>query len=168
LHGLLTTLREFPFSQNMAGDTNQMAKRFGSFTQWTKEPYPLIPVLTCACVVLGVGSILAQHHSHSAGEMTYRSHCLRCHGKTGDGRGPDSAPFVVPPGDFHSPESTAKSKLELRAIIIWGLVFSPMHGWWDRLSSKEIRDVINYIRQLAPINSGSKQKNDCKHQTFYL
>jgi len=68
----------------------------------------------------------------------------------GDGKGPDSSTLMVPPRDFHSPESTAKSELDLRAIIIWGLVFSPMHGWWDRLSSEEIRAVISYIRQLAP------------------
>ncbi|MEX2490972.1 MAG: cytochrome c [Nitrospirales bacterium] len=86
----------------------------------------------------------------SAGEKIYRVHCFRCHGKIGDGRVPDSIKLIVPPGDFHSPESTAKSDIDLRAIIIWGVVFSPMHGWWDRLSSEEIRAVIGYIRQLAP------------------
>jgi len=68
----------------------------------------------------------------------------------GDGKGPDSFTLIVPPADFHSPESTAKSERDLRAIIIWGLIFSPMHGWWDRLSAEEIREVITYIRQLAP------------------
>jgi mono/diheme cytochrome c family protein len=86
----------------------------------------------------------------SGGEIIYRVHCLRCHGKMGDGKGPDSANLMVPPRDFHAPESTGKTELELRSIIIWGLVFSPMHGWWDRLSSEEIRAVISYIRQLAP------------------
>lgn len=86
----------------------------------------------------------------SAGETIYRLHCLRRHGKTGDGRGSDLSALMVPPKDFHSPESTAKSELDLRAIVIWGMVFSPMHGWWDRLSSEEIREVISYIRQLAP------------------
>ena len=84
------------------------------------------------------------------GEAIYQRHCLRCHGETGNGKGPDSAALMVPPRDFHSPESTGKTDLELRAIIIWGLVFSPMHGWWDRLDSDEIRAVIRYIRELAP------------------
>jgi mono/diheme cytochrome c family protein len=124
--------------------------RFDYFTKWKKVQYFLISVITCACVLLGMGGAQAQNSATSAGEFIYRVHCLRCHGKTGDGRGPDSPALIVPPRDFHSPESTAKSELDLRAIIIWGLVFSPMHGWWDRLSSEEIREVISYIRQLAP------------------
>jgi mono/diheme cytochrome c family protein len=111
----------------------------------------VISVISCVCIVLWLGEVRAQQTTTiDAGEIIYRLHCLRCHGKAGDGRGPDSSALIVPPTDFHSPESTAKSELDLRAIVIWGLVFSPMHGWWDRLSSEEIREVIGYIRQLAP------------------
>jgi len=127
-----------------------MVMRFDGFTRMSR--YLLIPVISCACTLFFIKGIPAQEltNTTSAGEMIYRIHCLRCHGKMGDGKGPDSSTLMVPPRDFHSPESTAKSDLELRAIIIWGLVFSPMHGWWDRLSSEEIRAVISYIRQLAP------------------
>jgi len=130
----------------------RMVMRFDGFTRWKIGKYLLIPVMSCVCVLLSFQGIPAQDpiNATSAGEMIYRVHCLRCHGKMGDGKGPDSFTLMVPPRDFHSPESTAKSELDLRAIIIWGLVFSPMHGWWDRLSSEEIRAVISYIRQLAP------------------
>ncbi len=86
----------------------------------------------------------------SAGKVLYQTHCLRCHGELGDGKGPDTATLIVPPRDFHTPESTAKNKYELRSIIIWGLVFSDMHNWGFRLTPQEIRDVISYIRDLAP------------------
>ena len=84
------------------------------------------------------------------GKAIYQAHCLRCHGSQGDGKGPDSERLIVTPRDFHAPDSTAKTERELRSIIIWGLVFSPMHGWWDRLEPEEIRAVVSYIRVLAP------------------
>lgn len=125
--------------------------RFDNSPEWEKLQCVLISIITCACVLLGIrGETQAQNSTTSTGEYIYRVHCLGCHGETGDGKGPDSSTLMVPPRDFHSPESTAKSELDFRAIIIWGLVFSPMHGWWDRLSSEEIREVISYIRQLAP------------------
>jgi len=126
--------------------------RFDDFFPWKIKKYLLISVIGFAYILFSIQGIPAQEvaNTTSAGEMIYRLHCLRCHGKMGDGKGPDSYTLIVPPRDFHSPESTAKSELDLRAIIIWGLVFSPMHGWWDRLSSEEIRAVISYIRQLAP------------------
>jgi len=85
-----------------------------------------------------------------AGKDLYQTHCLRCHGVLGDGKGPDASTLIVPPRDFHTPESIAKSDFELRSIIIWGLVFSDMHSWGFRLTPQEIRDLISYIRQLAP------------------
>ncbi|GJL68515.1 MAG: hypothetical protein NPIRA06_11500 [Nitrospirales bacterium] len=129
--------------------------RFSGFTQCKKSPIPLsflFPLLSWACVLLWPGEVRAreQINTSPAGETIYHVHCLRCHGRTGDGKGPDSSALVVSPKDFHSPESIAKSELDLRTIVIWGVVFSPMHGWWDRLSSEEIREVINYIRELAP------------------
>ena len=126
--------------------------QFNDFTQWKKVQYFLLLIISCACFSFSIGETRAQdqHNTTSAGEIIYRIHCLRCHGMMGDGKGPDSSALMVPPKDFHSPESTAKSEIDLRAIVIWGLVFSPMHGWWDRLSSEEIRAVIGYIRQLAP------------------
>ena len=85
-----------------------------------------------------------------AGKVLYQTHCLRCHGPLGDGKGPDAATLIVPPRDFHTPGSTAKTDYELRSIIIWGLVFSDMHSWGFRLTPQEIRELISYIRQLAP------------------
>ncbi len=84
------------------------------------------------------------------GEVVYKAHCMSCHGIRGTGDGPDAAKLIVPPANFHRPESRSKSEFDLRGAIIWGLAFSPMHGWWGILSANDIRSVTIYIRQLAP------------------
>jgi mono/diheme cytochrome c family protein len=84
------------------------------------------------------------------GEEVYREHCAGCHGVEGKGDGPEAAKLIVPPTNFHRPESRAKSDLDLRGAIIWGLAFSPMHGWWDKMNVEDIRAVTAYIRRMAP------------------
>lgn len=86
----------------------------------------------------------------TGGQAVYQNHCLRCHGPNGEGNGPDASSLLVPPVNFHSLESRSKSDEELRSAIIWGFAFSPMHGWWDKLTREEMRSVIHYIRKMAP------------------
>ena len=84
------------------------------------------------------------------GEFLYEDHCIRCHGPKGDGNGEEGQYLVVKPANFHSAKSLVKTNSELFTIIKFGLIFSPMHGWGDRLTDEEIDDVIAYIRFLAP------------------
>lgn len=85
-----------------------------------------------------------------SGQAIYDEYCFRCHGLTGHGDGPEAKDQIVPPANFLSTRSRAKSEIELFTIISYGIAFSPMHGWRDRLSEEEIFEVIAYIRQLAP------------------
>jgi mono/diheme cytochrome c family protein len=85
----------------------------------------------------------------------YAANCVGCHGIQGRGDGPDAAKLIVSPANFQRPTSRAKSEMDLRSAIIWGLAFSPMHGWWDKLSVEEIRAVTAYIRRLAPYEPSS-------------
>ena len=116
------------------------------------EPWRVGSFIFLTIFLMLIGSTTAQDvmNNSFAGKVLYHTHCLRCHGPLGDGKGPDVATLIVPPRDFHTPESTAKNKYELRSIIIWGLVFSDMHNWGLRLTPQEIRDVISYVRHLAP------------------
>ena len=84
------------------------------------------------------------------GKIIYSENCMRCHGPKGDGNGEEGQYLVVKPANFHSAKSITKMDSELFTIIKFGLLFSPMHGWGDRLSDQEIADVIAYIRFLAP------------------
>lgn len=86
------------------------------------------------------------------GRTIYQQHCLSCHGEKGDGNGPDLQFLTVPPANFHSLQSRSKTDWELMTVITFGVVFSPMHGWADRLTEQERWDVLGYIRQLAPFN----------------
>lgn len=97
---------------------------------------------------------LAQSQSGTtkSGERIFQQHCAGCHGTTGDGLGPDIKELIVPPANFLAPKTRARTDSELYLAIKQGVLFSPMHGWADRLSEQEIRDVLNYIRTFAPFN----------------
>lgn len=86
------------------------------------------------------------------GEVLYKQHCVGCHGAAGDGLGPNIKELIVPPENFRAPKSRTKTDMELYIAIKQGVLFSPMHGWADRLSDQEIRDVLRYIRSVAPFN----------------
>jgi mono/diheme cytochrome c family protein len=86
------------------------------------------------------------------GEAIYQQHCVRCHGMSGDGLGRDVKDLIVPPANFQALKSRSKTDMELLLAIKQGVLFSPMHGWGDRLSEQEVWDVLSYIRTLAPFN----------------
>lgn len=108
-----------------------------------------IAVLT---VVLTSSWIAAQDgRGHpDRGEAIYNEQCLRCHGKMGDGDGPDAQGLIVRPVDFHTARSRAKTDFELLIAISNGVLFSPMHSWRGRISDEDMMDVIQYVRALAP------------------
>jgi len=86
------------------------------------------------------------------GEAIYQQHCARCHGALGDGLGRDVKELIVPPANLRAPQFRSKTDMELLLSIKQGVLFSPMHGWQDRLSEQEMWDVLSYIRSLAPFN----------------
>jgi cytochrome c oxidase cbb3-type subunit 3 len=104
-------------------------------------------------VVTGVW-LVAQSYAGSTknGERIFQQHCAGCHGTSGDGLGPDIKELIVPPANFRSVKSRTKTDMELYLAIKQGVLFSPMHGWADRLTDQEIRDVVRYIRNMAPFN----------------
>jgi len=88
-----------------------------------------------------------------SGNAIYAQNCLRCHGSNGDGNGEEGQFLVVKPANFHSTKSITKTNSELFTTIKYGLIFSPMHGWGDRLTDQQIADVVAYIRFLAPFRA---------------
>lgn len=89
------------------------------------------------------------------GQAVYEKNCLRCHGKNLDGQGPDARTLIVPPANLQAPQSRAKRDWELLITISHGVMFSPMHGWRERLTQDQIMDVLSYIRMMAPFDAMS-------------
>jgi hypothetical protein len=56
------------------------------------------------------------------------------------------------PANFHSLKSRSKTDMELLLAIKQGVLFSPMHGWGDRISEQEMLDVRRSIHTLASFN----------------
>lgn len=115
---------------------------------------PARMVFSVVLVVLTASWVLAQTHTAVTknGEKIFQQHCAGCHGTSGDGLGPDIKELIVPPANFRAPKYRTKTDMDLYLAIKQGVLFSPMHGWADRLSDQEIRDVLIYIRSLAPFN----------------
>jgi mono/diheme cytochrome c family protein len=99
----------------------------------------------------GTGTFAQSITSNSQhGQILYEKHCMECHGRTGDGRGPVGYYLAVEPADFLAIESRMKSDSELISIIEEGIRSDEMHGWGEILSNQDIHDVLGYIRTLAP------------------
>ena len=45
------------------------------------------------------------------GQATYGKQCLQCHGKLGDGNGPDAKDLIIQPKNFHAPKSGGRPTL---------------------------------------------------------
>jgi cytochrome c oxidase cbb3-type subunit 3 len=88
--------------------------------------------------------------SAERGQQVYEQHCLRCHGDKLDGRGPEAQSLILLPADLRSLSSRTKSDWELLVTIAHGVMYTPMHGFRGRLTEQQIRDVISYIRSVAP------------------
>ena len=86
------------------------------------------------------------------GYSLYRTHCLHCHGLSGDGNGP-TAPFLFPrPRDYRRGvfkfTSTTESKPtrdDLRRTINNGLGGTSMPAFEAQMSAAEVERVIDYV-----------------------
>jgi cytochrome c oxidase cbb3-type subunit 3 len=107
-----------------------------------------------ALIVMSGGSmVLAQggvHGNADRGLAVYEQHCLRCHGEKLDGHGPEASSLLHPPADLGALSSRTKSDWELLITVAHGVMYTSMHGFRNRLTEPQIRDVIAYIRSQAP------------------
>ena len=85
--------------------------------------------------------------SLAAGQKIYLKRCLVCHGKTGNGDGPDAADLGIHPAKLSDPAIQA----ETDGALFWKITVGkkPMPNYGSRLSLTDRWNVINYLRTLA-------------------
>ncbi len=91
----------------------------------------------------------AETGSAPNGKTIYGTHCLPCHGSTGEGNGPVAPMLDKPPANLVGEDVRGDSDKELLQIIRNGVPGTPMPPWKGNLSDHQIRDVLAYIRSLA-------------------
>jgi cytochrome c oxidase cbb3-type subunit 3 len=87
------------------------------------------------------------------GQTVYGQYCLRCHGETFDGNGPETQYLILRPISFQSQGLLAKADWELLFTISNGILFTPMHGFLGTLTDQQMLDVLSYIRSRTPFGS---------------
>lgn len=85
--------------------------------------------------------------SIGAGEKIYLKRCAACHGKTGNGDGPNAVDLGIHPAKFSDP----KLRQESDGALFWKITVGkkPMPDYGRRLSATDRWNVINYLRTLA-------------------
>jgi mono/diheme cytochrome c family protein len=91
--------------------------------------------------------VAATESSLAAGQKIYLKRCVGCHGKTGNGDGPDAADLGIDPAKRSDPAIRVETDGELFWKITVGK--KPMPNYGTRLSPADRWNVINYLRSLA-------------------
>jgi len=91
--------------------------------------------------------VAVSESSLAMGQKIYVRRCLPCHGKTGNGDGPDAADLGIHPAKLSDPVIRQETDGELFWKITVGK--KPMPNYGTRLSLTDRWNVINYLRSLA-------------------
>ena len=101
--------------------------------------------------------VLFMTQDTTAGKVVYQKWCAGCHGESGAGDGVAAKYMIPPPRDFtgaiYQIRSTASGNLPTDADVMRsideGLPGTAMPGWKERLSDRERRDVLAYIKTFS-------------------
>ena len=88
--------------------------------------------------------ISASESSLAAGKKIYLKRCVNCHGKTGNGDGPDAIDLGIHPAKFSDPRMREESD----GALFWKITHGkkPMPAYESRLSPTDRWNVIHYLR----------------------
>lgn len=91
-------------------------------------------------------------------DKLYQRQCVACHGEKGDGDGPAAYLLSPKPRDFTSgvfkfrstPSGSPPTDQDLLRTLKHGINGTSMPAW-DRLSDKELTDIIKYVKSFSDI-----------------
>ena len=92
--------------------------------------------------------------SIEAGKQVYEKNCASCHGKTGAGDGAMGAELNPKPSNLTDAEwKHGSSDGEIFTVIKDGSKGTAMKSFNSKLTTKQMWDVVNYVRSLSPAKS---------------
>lgn len=114
-------------------------------------------ILALSVFLLPAPCSLLLSQDTTAGKVVYQKWCAGCHGDNGAGDGEGARHMLPTPRDFtgaiYQIRTTASGQLptdaDLMRAIDEGLPGTAMPGWSTRLSDRERRDVIAYIKTFS-------------------
>jgi mono/diheme cytochrome c family protein len=85
--------------------------------------------------------------SVAVGQKIYLQRCVECHGKTGNGDGPDAADLGIHPAKLSDPAIQEQTD----GALFWKVTVGkkPMPSYRSRLLPTDRWSVINYLRTLG-------------------
>ena len=123
--------------------------------------------IIAAAVFLSVGPTVRPSDAQdtTAGKIVYQKWCAGCHGDNGAGDGVGAKHMIPPPRDFtgaiYQIRTTASGQIptdaDLMRSIDEGLHGTAMPGWKTRLSDRERRDVLAYIKSFSSFFADTTQ-----------
>jgi mono/diheme cytochrome c family protein len=100
-----------------------------------------------AAVARKQNPVAVNESSLEAGQKIFLKRCVACHGKTGNGDGPDAVDLGIHPAKLSDPAVREETDGELFWKITVGK--KPMPNYGTRLSPTDRWNVIDYLRTLA-------------------
>jgi len=102
----------------------------------------------------------------SGGKQVYTKWCAGCHGDNGAGDGLGARHMIPPPRDFtgaiyqirSTPSGQLPTDADLLRSIDEGLFGTAMPGWKSRLSDRQRRDVLAYIKTFSTFFADTTQR----------
>jgi len=122
-------------------------------TAFVKEPRPELKPRQ----VPATNPVASSPESILRGQATFVNRCAGCHGKKGDGKGPNSLDILPKPRNLRNPFFVGSvSDKRLFESILYGVQGTAMPSWIDSLNNNDVGDLVNFIRNLNPKPKGGQ------------